>query len=74
MAPKPTASSRPVDIAPARPRPMLSVAIAIARVSAALYRYSAGSCEQRWTGTAWLAVPGLLLFAQFEQGWIGRAG
>lgn len=51
MAPKPTATSRPVDIAPARPRPMLSVAIAIARVSAALYRYSAGSCEQRWSGT-----------------------
>ncbi|KWX57052.1 ribonuclease HI [Mycobacterium sp. NAZ190054] len=51
MAPKPMATARPIDIAPARPRPMLSVAIALARRGESRYRYSARSDERRWTGT-----------------------
>lgn len=51
MAPKPVATSRPIDIVPARRRPMLSVAIAVAEQEASQYRYSARGGEQRWTGT-----------------------
>ena len=50
MAPKPKATSRPIDIVPARRRPMLSVAIAVAEQGASQYRYSARGGEQRWTG------------------------
>lgn len=51
MAPKPTAAVRPVDIVPARPRPMLSVAIALVQRGESSYRYSARSAELGWTGT-----------------------
>ncbi|WP_460358964.1 RNase H family protein [Mycobacterium sp. ZZG] len=51
MAPKPVATTRPIDITPARPRPMTSVAIAFARRGESLYRYSARSTGRRWTGT-----------------------
>lgn len=51
MAPNPAATSRPIDIARARPRPMLSVAIAITRRGESLYRYAERSEERRWTGT-----------------------
>lgn len=51
MAPKPAATTRPIDIAPAQPRPMRSVAIALAQRGASLYRYSARSDERRWSGT-----------------------
>lgn len=51
MAPKPVATSRPIDIVPARRRPTLSVAIAVAEQRVSQYRYSARGGEQRWTGT-----------------------
>ncbi|WNG88525.1 RNase H family protein [Mycobacterium sp. ITM-2016-00317] len=51
MAPKPVATARPVNIVPARPRPMTSVAIALARRGESLYRYSARANERRWAGT-----------------------
>ncbi|MEZ0339888.1 ribonuclease HI [Mycobacterium sp. pV006] len=50
MAPKPAAVKRPVDIVPARPRPMLSIAIALAQ-RGSLFRYSAQSDQNRWTGS-----------------------
>lgn len=52
MAPKPAATSRRIDIVPARPRPMVSVAVAVAQRGDSLFRYSAaGADEQRWSGT-----------------------
>lgn len=51
MAPKPVATTRPIDIAPARPRPVLSVAVAVTEISVSRYRYSARSDEHRWSGT-----------------------
>lgn len=51
MAPKPVAPAGPVNLVPARPRPMTSVALAVSRRSDSLYRYSARSDTHRWTGT-----------------------
>ncbi|MDZ4265508.1 MAG: RNase H family protein [Mycobacterium sp.] len=51
MAPKPTAPSRRIDIVPARPRPMVSVAVAVAQRGESLFRYSAAGAEHRWSGT-----------------------
>ncbi|HEY9265885.1 MAG TPA: RNase H family protein [Mycobacterium sp.] len=51
MTPKPAATSRRIDIVPARPRPTVSVAVAVAQRRESLFRYSAaGADEQRWTG------------------------
>lgn len=50
MAPKPVATARPIDIVAARPRPMMSVAIALTRRGESRYRYAAASGEHRWTG------------------------
>ncbi|MGE2736056.1 ribonuclease HI [Mycolicibacterium vaccae] len=51
MAPKPAATTRPLDIAPARPRPMPTVAVAVARCGQSVFRFSAAAEERRWTGT-----------------------
>ena len=51
MAPKPVARPRPVDIVPARPRPVMSVAIAVAARGGCAFRYSASSEAHRWDGT-----------------------
>lgn len=51
MAPKPVATARPIDVAPARRRPMLSVAVVVAERSASQFRYSARADNRRWTGT-----------------------
>ncbi len=52
MASKPTAPSRRIDIVPARPRPMLPVAVVVTPRGDTMFRYSAaGADEQRWSGT-----------------------
>lgn len=51
MAPKPMATARPIEIVPARPRPITSVALAVTRRGESWYRYSARSDERRWIGT-----------------------
>lgn len=48
---KPEARPPRVDIMPARPCPITSVAIAFARRRGPSFRYAACSDEQRWTGT-----------------------
>ena len=50
-APKPVARPRRIDIAPARPCPITSVAMVVARGDSCVFRYSACSDEQSWTGT-----------------------
>jgi ribonuclease HI len=49
-APKPVAKPRRIDIVPARPRPLTSVAIMVAGRGRA-FRYSACSDERSWSGT-----------------------
>jgi hypothetical protein len=49
-APKPVARSRRMDIVPARPRPITSVAMVISGNDSGAFRYSACSDRQRWTG------------------------
>lgn len=51
MAPKPAPTSRPIDIVPARPRPMTSVAVAVTQRDPSVFRYSAASDSRRWGGT-----------------------
>lgn len=51
MAPKPAASTRPIDIVPARSRPVITVAVAVASRGRSVFAFSATSHEQRWTGT-----------------------
>ena len=49
-APKPVARPRRIDIVPARPRPITSVATVVAGGDKCVFRYSACSDEQSWTG------------------------
>jgi hypothetical protein len=51
MAPTPQPTPRPVDIVPARSRPVLSVAVAIGCRGRSVYAYSASADAQRWSGT-----------------------
>ena len=50
-APKPVARPRRIDIVPARPRPITSVALVVADGGDDVFRYSACADEQTWTGS-----------------------
>lgn len=50
-APKPVARPRSIDVVPAQPRPIMSVAIVFACQGGPRFRYSARSATHRWTGT-----------------------
>ncbi|ULE34012.1 ribonuclease HI [Mycobacterium sp. IDR2000157661] len=49
--PKPVARPPRVDIVPARPRPIMSVAVVFARQRGSTLRYAACSDHQQWAGT-----------------------
>ncbi|WP_349269881.1 hypothetical protein MPNTM1_00390 [Mycolicibacterium parafortuitum] len=51
MAPKPGASSRPIDIVPVRARPVMSVAVAVGGRGRSVFAYSACAEGHRWSGT-----------------------
>lgn len=51
MAPKPVACRRSIDIVAARPRPVMSVALALGHRGGSTFAYAACSEEQRWAGT-----------------------
>lgn len=51
MAPKPQFTPRPTDIASARSRPMMSVALAVAGRGRSAFGYAASSEVERWSGT-----------------------
>jgi hypothetical protein len=50
-APKPAARPRWIDIVPARPRPITSVAMVVAGGDGRAFRYTACSDEQSWIGS-----------------------
>lgn len=52
MAPKPVATSRPVDIGPAWRRPMLSIAIAVAEHGALQIPLAGAEGVEPWTETS----------------------
>lgn len=76
MAPKPQPTPRPVDIVPARSRPVMSVAVALGSRGRSVFAYSASSHEQHWSGTveAESVDTAILDVIRGIRGAFGRAG